>query len=119
MGIYTNIVKHEKEISVCFFIEGEKVLGIGEKVNEINEDAYMNGYNWEALLNHYLPKYYPDVFENMETDPEAGMYVAVYELTKENEQKAEKLAQILDNLIENEEKLYEFVKNEGENIEWD
>ncbi len=119
MKDYTAIVKHEASLSVCFYIEQDKPFNIGEKMNELNEEAYMNGYNWEAFFNYYLSKYHKDVFENMDTDPEAGMYVAYYDLTPENEKKAEKFTEIIENLIENEEKIYEIVKNEGNEIEWD
>ena len=119
MGDYTAVVKHKDSISVCFYIEQDKPFAIGEKMNEINEDAYMNGYNWEAFFNYYLPKYAPDVLENMDTDPEAGMYVAFYSLTPENETRAEKFMSIICQLVENEEELYRIVREEGDAIIWD
>ncbi len=112
-------VKHKNTISVCFYIEQDKIITIGEKMNEINDDAYMNGYNWEAFFNYYLPKYAPDVCENMKTDPEAGMYVAYYDLTPENEARAEKFVEIIKYLVEHEEELYCIVREDGENIAWD
>ncbi|MDR2862112.1 MAG: immunity 51 family protein, partial [Syntrophobacterales bacterium] len=119
MGDYATTIKHENSISVCFYIEHNKPFAIGEKMNEINDDAYMNGYNWEAFFNYYLPKYAPDVLKDMDTDPEAGMYVAYYPLTSENEARAEKFVEIIRSLIENEEELYRIVREEGEEIEWD
>lgn len=121
MEKYVDIVKDQesKTLSVCFWIEKEKPIRIGEKMNAINEEAYMNGYNWEAFFNFFLPKHHPDVFVGMETDPEAGTYVAYYTWTTENEKKAEKLVEIIKTLIENEKRLYNFLKKEGENIEWD
>lgn len=116
---YTTLLKSERNLSVCFYIEHEKPFKIGQKINELNELAYMNGYNWEALFNYYLPKYHPTVFKNMNTDPEAGMYVAYYEPNSENETKANEFVQIIESLVENEETLYELVKNEGSSIEWD
>ncbi len=47
------------------------------------------------------------------------MYVAYYDLTPENEKKAEKFVGIIKDLIENEYKLYEIIKNEGNEIDWD
>ena len=88
-------------------------------MQEINEEAYMNGYNWEAFFNYYLPKYAPDVCMNMKTDPEAGMYVAYYDLTPENEARAEKFTEIIHSLINNEKELYGIVREEGKAIEWD
>ncbi len=43
---------------------------------EEKDEAYMNGYNWEAFLNFYLAKYFPEVMTGMSSDPEAGMYAA-------------------------------------------
>jgi hypothetical protein len=116
---YAITVKHENSISVCFYIEHDRILAIGEKMNAINEEAYMNGYNWEAFFNYYLPKYAPDITGGMDSDPEAGMYVAYYSLTPENEARAEKFAQIIISLVENEEELYRIVREEGDEIEWD
>ena len=55
----------------------------------------------------------------MDTDPEAGMYVAYYPLTPENEAKAERLAGIIHDLVEHGETLCQFVQTEGDNIPWD
>ncbi len=41
--IYTN---GSGNIVLLFQNEVEKTLAIGEQMNEINEEAYMNGYNW-------------------------------------------------------------------------
>ena len=88
-------------------------------MNEANEEAYMNGYNWEAVLGYYLGKTAPDLLEGMDTDPEAGMYVAYYPLTPENEAKAERLAGIIHDLVEHGETLCQFIQTEGDNIPWD
>ncbi|MBC1548784.1 hypothetical protein HCJ28_02365 [Listeria sp. FSL L7-1434] len=119
MGKYVSIVKVENNLSVCFYNSSEKVVAIAKKINEINKDAYMHGYNWEAFFNYYLAKHAPDVLEGMDSDLEAGMYVAYYTLSPETEARAEKLVQIITNLIENEELLYQIVKKEGKQIDWD
>lgn len=119
MADYTAIVKYKNNISVCFYIERDKPFAIGKKMGEINDEAYMNGYNWEAFFNYYIPKYAPEIAVGMGTDPEAGMYVAYYDLTPENEAKAEKFVAIIRGLIENEDELYRVVRDEGEHIEWD
>lgn len=119
MENYASVLKHEGSISVCFSIEADKPFNIGKKMNEINQEAYMNGYNWEAFFNYYLPKYAPDIMEGMSTDPEAGMYAAYYDLTPENETRAEQFAKAINFLIENEDELYRIVREEGDEIEWD
>jgi uncharacterized protein YfeS len=118
---YVSTIKNDKynQISVCFSNEQDKPFAIGEKMNAINEDAYMNGYNWDAFFNYYLSKYAPDVFEGLESDPEAGSYVAYYPLTPENEAKAQRFAEIIIELIEHEAELYRIVREEGDQIEWD
>ena len=83
--IYTN---GSGNIVLLFQNEVEKTLAIGEQMNEINEEAYMNGYNWDAFLNYYLEENAPDILESMESDPEVGSYAAYFEDTAENEQKA-------------------------------
>ncbi|MCU0436500.1 MAG: immunity 51 family protein [Raineya sp.] len=116
---YVSIVEHENSIAVCFYIEKEKPFKIGQQMEKLNPNAYMNGYNWKALLDTYLSKYHTDVYTDMNTDPEAGMYVAYYTLNEENIQKAKKLFKIIVYLVENEEKLYQILQEEADNIEWD
>lgn len=117
MKDYITKIKSTNNLSVCFYIEQDKIMEIGEQMNGLNESAYMNGYNWEAFLNHYLEKNYPDLLAGMNTDPEAGMYTAYYD--SDNEQKADRLIEVIKNLVKNEAVLYQFVKDEGGNIEWD
>ena len=105
--IYTN---GSGNIVLLFQNEVEKTLAIGEQMNEINEEAYMNGYNWDAFFN---------ILESMESDPEAGSYAAYFEDTAENEQKAKRFADIIISLIENEEEIYKILREKGDEIEWD
>ena len=119
MADYVKVFNIENIVDICFYIDQDKILAIGEKMNEICEDAYMNGYNWEALLNYYLKNNAPELLEGLETDPEAGMYAAFYELSPENEKKAEKFAGLITHLVENEEELYSLVRDHGDEIEWD
>ena len=116
---YVAIIETDKHISISFYVENKEILTIGEKMNEINEEAYMNGYNWEAFFNYYLAKNAPDVLDGMESDPEAGMYSAYYKKTPENKLKAEKFMKIICSLVDGEEELYRVVKEEGDEIEWD
>ena len=123
--IYTN---GSGNIVLLFQNEVEKTLAIGEQMNEINEEAYMNGYNWDAFFNYYLAENAPDILESMESDPilesmesdpEAGSYAAYFEDTAENEQKAKRFADIIISLIENEEEIYKILREKGDEIEWD
>lgn len=96
-----------------------RVMAVGEKMNALCPDAYMNGYNWEALFHRYLKEKDPDILEGMKTDPEADMYVAYWPLTPENEARAGRFETIVRSLIEDEEAICRFVEERGEEIEWD
>ena len=120
MADYINIdaIEEEDILSFCLVVENSKMMEIGEKMNAINEMAYMNGYNWEAVIMHYVSIHQPSLLEGMDPDPEAGAFFATYELTDENRKKAEELKSLLINLIESEE-IYAFIEKEGDNISWD
>ena len=64
---YVAIIKSDDSIQVCLYNEDDRLLAIGEKINSINEGAYMNGYNWEVFFNYYLEKNAPDILEEMDT----------------------------------------------------
>lgn len=119
MADYVKVFSMDNIVDVCFFVSREKPFAIGEKMNEVCEEAYMNGYNWEAFFNCYLEKNAPELLEGLGTDPEADMYAAYYDLSPENEVKARKFAEIITHLIENEEELYSFLRDFGNEIEWD
>lgn len=119
MTDYVKVSKDENWIGVWFYNENDKPFSIGEKMGEINECAYMNGYNWDAFFNYYLTEHAPELLEGLDRDPEAGSYAAYYPPTEENEQKAERFARIIVSLIENEEEIYRIVREHGDEIEWD
>ena len=113
------IFTDDDQISVCFYIENPEIMDIGEQLSEIDENAYMNGYNWEALLNCYIENNAPELLDTFETDSEAGLYAAYFENTGEGKTNAETLAEIITSLTENTEKLFDFVREYGGEIEWD
>ena len=119
MADYVKVLKYESGITVCFYIEDDEIFAIGEKMNELCDEAYMNGYNWEAFFNCYLAINAPELLEDMKTDPEAGMYVAYYDLTPENEAKAESFNKLIHKLVEEPELLYEFMREHAWDVEWD
>lgn len=119
MADYVNVGKSGDWIILSFNNEDDRPLAIGEKMCEINENAYMNGYNWDAFFNYYLAEHAPDLLEGLDSDPEAGSYAAYYACSEENEKKAERFAKIITSLIENEEELYRILREKGDEIEWD
>lgn len=119
MNDYLKIIKQDEFIDLIFLIENDNIMAIGEKLEGVNENAYMNGYNWEAVLNCYIEQNAPELFGTYDTDSEAGMYAAYFENSPEGEKNAEAMAELITSLIENEEKLIEFVEEYGDDIEWD
>ena len=113
------VFQYKGNVSLILGVEDDQILALGQKLKAICPDAYMNGYNWDALLHHYLEKNAPDILEGLDADPEAGMYEAHWPLTPENEEKAKRFQDILRSLIENEEELCRIVREEGDAIEWD
>lgn len=118
-GSYVRIIDDgDGVINVLLEVEHDKVLELGDRLGEINEAAYMNGYNWDALIRHYLKNNAPDILEAMDTDPEAGLYDAYFKESDANRDKAKRLADMLTSLIDNEQELCRIVREEGDKINW-
>ncbi|MBR4833328.1 MAG: hypothetical protein IKU86_03200 [Thermoguttaceae bacterium] len=118
---YVKISRYEEgnQIGVVFDVTADKPAEVAEKMEAIDENAYMNGYNWEAFFNFYLAETAPELLDGIETDSEAETYVAYYELSDEGEKKAEKFAKLIESLIEGEDELLRIVRERGSEIEWD
>jgi len=98
----------------------EKILAVMDaRMGEVYEEAYMNGYNWDAFLNAYLAANAPELLDGLDADPEGSAYFATYPLTPEYRQKAEKFKQVIVDLIENDSKIFAFLEKHGGEIEWD
>ncbi len=123
MQDYINIDKSDDCIELEFYIEEDKIMAVGEKikdiVKEINEFVYMNGADWGILLDFYIEKNAPELIDTYEVDAEAGMYAAVFENSPEGEKAAQAMAEIIISLIENEDKLIDFVSEFKDEIDWD
>jgi hypothetical protein len=117
--VSTKVDKGAGSVSVIFDLKDEKVKAINAKLKALDERADMNGHNWEALLNFYLDEKHPMVAGGMGSDPETNKYIAYYKLTPQNEKKAEQLAAIIEDLVEHEDQVYDIVKNNADEIEWD
>ena len=50
-------------ISVCVYNVNDGIFQLGERINERFDEAYMNGYNWDALIRFYVGKVDPDLME--------------------------------------------------------
>lgn len=109
----------QSQVVIRFDIESSRVLEIGKKINQINSEAYMNGYGWEAFIEYYFRKYYPSLIDGLIADPEAGCYFAVYETSEENENKAREFTRIILKLLSDEEKLLSIIRKEGFLVLWE
>lgn len=112
-----NMLLLDDVYAILFYVDEDNVLQIAEKMKTICPWAYMNGYNWEAFLNCYLKKNAPDILEVMNTDPEAMMYCVYIDAV--HRELAEKYADIIRDLFANEEKIYSFLREYADDIEWD
>ncbi|RYD51944.1 MAG: hypothetical protein EOP52_07100 [Sphingobacteriales bacterium] len=117
MAAFVSQHEHDSQISVYFNIEAPDVLAVGQQMEAIAPQAYMNGYNWDAFLTHYLRTQHPSLLSGLETDSEAGTYVALYKKT--NALKAAQLVEIIQDLISQPDKIYVFLEAEANDIEWD
>ncbi|MEH0155455.1 Imm51 family immunity protein [Limibacter armeniacum] len=109
-----------QSVTVCFHSEKDIPFKFGEKLNEINEYAYMNGYNWAAVLEAYLHQEAPELLVDLEMMPEAGScFMSYNQLHESNIDKAKRLVDLINDLVVNERELVDFVKNNGEEIAWD
>jgi len=116
---YVQVIRSDGYISVCFDIENDEIMEIGNRLNEVEEQAYMNGYNWDALIGYYVNANAPELLVGFESDPEAGMYSGYYDNNDENMAKAEKLSDCILKMIEDPDGLCEFVSDNCEDIPWD
>ena len=114
MKDYVFKLKYGDNVGISFDVEAEKPFHVGEQMNAAHEMAYMNGYNWAALLDWYLGQTAPELLEGLEHDPEAGSYAGYYLLSPENEAKAEKVAELIRALVENEAEACRLVREHGD-----
>ena len=120
MANYANLFVSEEYITVSFDAGNDDIMAIGEKMNEMYDEAYMNGYNWDAFMNCYLEQNAPEILEVIDSDPEADMYSVYFEdVSDENKELAEKLVQIIDDLLSSEARIISFLESNADVIEWD
>lgn len=106
-------------ISVCVYNEHDGLLSLGERINEKHEEAYMNGYNWDALIRFYVGQKDPDLMAEVGTDPEAGMFSAYMTYSAENLDKMKRFEAHLREMVSSDDELIAFVDANVKEIEWD
>jgi Immunity protein 51 len=113
------IIDGHDTVTVYMTAESDKTLEIGDRMYKMHPDAYMNGPNWEAFMLYYCGKMDPDALKGIETDSEAGTFVAYYPLNPENEARATRFVALINGLMSDEERLYALLKAEGHLVHWD
>lgn len=106
-------------ISLCVFNEHDGLFELGERIHAQYEDAYMNGYNWDALIRFYVQQVDPELMKEISTDPEAGMFAANISYSAENLKKMRQFEKHVRQLITNEAKLFDYIETHYDDIEWD
>ncbi len=110
--------EHES-ISVCVYNEHDGLFALGERINARHEEAYMNGYNWDAIIRFYVGQKDPELMEEVETDPEAGMFSAYMSFSPENLEKMKRFELHVRAMLSDDDELIAFVDENCNEIEWD
>ncbi|MDX1943803.1 MAG: Imm51 family immunity protein [Pirellulaceae bacterium] len=106
-------------ISVCVYNENEGLFELGERINARFDEAYMNGYNWDALIRFYVASLDPTLMDEVETDPEAGMFTAYMPYSRDNLEKMRRFESHVRAMVASEQKLMKFIEEHYTAIEWD
>jgi len=106
-------------ISVCVYNESEGLFELGERINARFKEAYMNGYNWDALIRFYVASIEPELMAEIESDPEAGMYSASMSFCPENLEKMKRFEAHVRAMVADEVALMKFIEVHSDEIEWD
>ena len=106
-------------ISVYVYNEHDELLALGKHINAKHEEAYMNGYNWDALIRFYVGQKDPELLAEVETDPEAAMFSAYMNYSPENLGKMKRFEVHVKTMLSNNDELIAFVNANSDKIEWD
>ena len=106
-------------ILVCVHIENDEIFQLGERINAKYEEAYMNGYNWDAVIRFYVAKVDPQLSGEIATDPEAGMFSANMVFSPENLEKMKRFEAHVRKLLSDEVELFTLIEENRDQIEWD
>ena len=79
----------------------------------------MNGYNWDALIRYYVTTLDPELMDEIESDPEAGMYSGYMSFSPDNVRKMKKFESHVRAMVADENKLMQFIDENYDDIEWD
>jgi len=106
-------------ISVCVYNEHDGLFAMSERINARFEQAYMNGYNWDALIRYYVEQKDAQLMSEIETDPEAGSFAAYMPHAAGNLEKMQQFEAYIREMVSDEDKLLKFIDDHVDDIEWD
>ena len=106
-------------ISVCVDIENDDLLALGERINAEFDEAYMNGYGWDAVIRFYVEQVDPELMNVVKTDPEAGMFSAYMSYSPENLDSMKRFETHIRTMLADEQALKKFIEENRDEIEWD
>jgi hypothetical protein len=107
-------------ISVCVYIENDGLFALGKRIHAKHEFAEMYGYNWDAVIKHYVGKVDPELMKDVRTDPEAGMFAAYMKgCSPENLEKMKRFESHVRAMLSDDEEFLSFVEENCDSIEWD
>lgn len=112
------IEAHADFVSIELNVLAADIVAIGAQMQAINPEAKMHGYNWEVFMDRYLQMTFAELRTDMECDSEAGLYLALYPNTPLGNKMANVLAAIINKLIANPEMLYDYMREDGDGVEW-
>ena len=98
-------------------VQHDDAFELGRRINERWPMAYMNGYNWEALIHAYVSNHDPGLAAEIESDPEAGMYVALMRLSSQSVERMKRFERLVRDLLGDESALMSFVA--ANDVPWD
>ena len=79
----------------------------------------MNGYDWDTLVRFYVANTDPDLMNEVETDPEAGMFSTYMAHSPENLEKMKRFESHIRTMLAGESTLMEFIEANSDEVEWD
>ncbi len=112
-------MQEHNSIAVCVYNENDELFEFGERINKQFDQAYMNGYNWDALITYYVNSVDSDLMAEVNTDPEAGMFSAYMEYNQDNLDKMKRFEAHIRTMLTDEATLLSFIADNYEEIEWD
>jgi hypothetical protein len=106
-------------ISLCVYVEHDALFQLGERIYSRFPEAYMNGYNWDAVIAFYVGQKDPELMEQVGRDPEAGMYAAYMSYSPENLEKMKRFESLVRDLLSDDEAVMSYIEEHHDEIEWD